>query len=222
MSILKVALSIAAMALLSACAVNRSEITIAPQTSTQPTGNLVAVVMEPVDARRFEVAPSSPGIPSLKESNQIGDKQITSRAVARKRNGYGAALGDVLLTPPQTVSSLIAGAVKAGLNDSGYRVLEANDPGYAAAPKINVRIVEFWTWVTPGFAQIKLDNVTELILEGNLPPLSTPATISLHETKGYGIILESDWGPFIDISLGKIRQQVNTIMVPRTAALAKD
>lgn len=222
MRILKVAISITAMALLSACAVNRSEIAIQPQTSTQPTGSLVAVVMEPVDARRFEVAPASPAIPSLKESNQIGDKQITSRALARKRNSYGAALGDVLLTPPQTVSSLIASAVKAGLNDSGYRVLDANDPGYAAAPKVNVRIVEFWTWVTPGFAQIKLDNVTELVLEGNLPPLSTPAAISLRETKGYGAIFESDWGPFIDSSLVKIREQVRTLMAPRTAALAKD
>ena len=68
-------------------------------------------------------------------------------------------------------------AVKAGLRDSGYRVLEPNDPDYASAPKVNLRIVEFWTWVTPGFAQIKLDNVTELVLEGNLSRLATPADI---------------------------------------------
>ena len=121
------------MALLSACAVNRTEITIPPQTSTQPAGG-VAVVVDTVDARRFEVAPSLPSIPSLKESSQINDKQITSRALARKRNGYGAALGDVLLAPPQTVASLVGAAVTAGLRDSGYRVLDASDPGYASAP----------------------------------------------------------------------------------------
>ncbi len=222
MRILKVALSIAAMALLSACAVTRSEIAITPQSSTQPAGSLVAVVVAPVDARLFEVAPTSPSIPSLKNSSEIGNKQITSRALGRKRGGFGAAMGDVLLDPPQTVSSLVANAVKAGLNDSGYRVLEANDPDYASAPRVNVRIIQFWTWVTPGFAQIKLDNATELVLEGNLPPLRTPGTISFSETKGYGIILESDWGPFINIALGKVRAQVSTIMAPRTAALAKD
>lgn len=222
MNVLRTALAITAMALLSACAVNRSEITIAPQTSTQPASGLVAVVMEPVDARRFEAAPALPSIPSLKESNQIGDKQITSRAVGRKRNGYGAALGDVLLLPPQTVSSLVGGAVKAGLNDAGYRVLEPNDPEYAAAPKVNVRILEFWTWVTPGFAQIKLDSAVDLVLEGTLPQLRNPGTITFGDSKGYGIILESDWGPFINTSLTKVREQVRTIMAPRVSALGRD
>ena len=43
--------------------------------------------------------------------------------------------------------------VTAGLRDSGYRVLEPNDPGYASAAKVNVRIVEFW----PRTAALKQD-----------------------------------------------------------------
>ena len=148
--------------------------------------------------------------------------QITSRALARKRNGYGAALGDVLLAPPQTAAALVGAAVTAGLRDSGYRVLEPNDPGYASAAKVNVRIVEFWSWVTPGFAQIKLDNATQLVLEGNLPTLATPVTISVRDTKGYGAIFESDWGPFIASILAKVRERVRTAMAPRTAALKQD
>jgi len=221
MALVRAALTIAAMALLSACAANRSEITIPPQASTQPANGVVAVVVDPVDARKFEVAPAMPSIPSLKESSQIGDAQITSRALARKRNTYGAAMGDVLVAPPQTASSLVGGAVKAGLRDSGYRILEPNDPGYASAPKVNVRIVEFWTWVTPGFAQIRLDNATELVLEGSLPPLAIPVAISVRDTKGYGAIFDSDWGAFIGSALAKVRQQVSTIMASRTAAAPK-
>jgi hypothetical protein len=217
MALIRAPLAIAAMALLAACAVNRTEITIPPPASTQPAGGVVAVVVDPVDARKFEVAPATPSIPSLKDASQIGDVQITSRALARKRNTYGAAMGDVLLAPPQTVSSLVGGAVKAGLRDSGYRILEPNDPGYDSAPKVNVRIVEFWTWVTPGWS-IKLDNVTELVLEGNLPRLATPVAISVRETKGYGAIFESDWGPFIANALAKVRERVATIMASRTAA----
>jgi hypothetical protein len=216
-ALIRTAFTIAAMALLSACAVSRSEITIPPEASTQPA-NGVAVVVSPMDARRFEAAPATPSIPSLKEPSQINDTQITSRALARKRNGYGAALGDVLLAPPQTVASLVGDAVTAGLRDSGYRVLEPNDPSYASAPKVNVRIVEFWSWVTPGFAQIKLDNVTQLVLDGNLPALATPVTISVRDTKGYGAIFESDWGLFIASALAKVREQVRTAMAPRTAA----
>src|SRR5262245_59474986 len=221
MALIRAALAVAALALLSACAVNRTEIIIPPQTSTQPAAGPVAVVMAPVDARKFETAPTTPSIPSLKEPSQIGNVDITSRALARKRNGYGAALGDVLLTAPQTASSIVGDAVKAGLRDGGYRVLEANDPGYAEAPKVNVRIVEFWTWVTPGFAQIKLDNVTELVLDGNLPRLATPVTISVRETKGYTAIFESDWAPFISSILAKIREQVSSTMATRTSEAPK-
>lgn len=203
---------------LSACALSRSEIDVPYQSSTQPeTGAAVTVVA--VDARRFEAAPADPSTPSLKESSQIADPQITSRAVARKRNAYGNALGDVLLMPPKTAASLVSDAVKAGLRDSGYRVLEPADAGYAAASKINVHIAEFWTWVTPGFAAIKLDSVANLTIEGDLPPIRTPATVSVRDTKGYAAIFESDWGPFIGATLVKIREQVRSIMSPRTAAL---
>ena len=118
------------------------------------------------------------------------------------------ALGDVLLVPPQTAASLVGAAVTAGLRDSGYRVLEPNDPGYASAAKVNVRIVEFWSWVTPGFAQIKLDNVTQLVLDGNVPALAAPVTISVRDTKGYGAIFESDWGVFVASILAQVRELV--------------
>ena len=65
-ALIRTAFTIAAMALLSACAVSRSEITIPPEASTQPA-NGVAVVVSPTDARKFEAAPASPSIPSLKE-----------------------------------------------------------------------------------------------------------------------------------------------------------
>jgi hypothetical protein len=85
-----------------------------------------------------------------------------------------------------------------------------------------VQIAQFWTWVTPGFAQIKLDNVTDLTLQGNLATFATPVTISLAETKGYGAIFESDWGPFIAGVLTKVRERVRTAAAPRTAALVRD
>ncbi|CAN5797479.1 hypothetical protein BH11PSE3_BH11PSE3_22170 [soil metagenome] len=217
MAWMRTVLAIAAMALTSACAVSRSEITVAPPVSTQPAGG-VAVVVAPIDARQFEVAPAAPSIPSLKEPAQITDKQITSRAVARKRNGYGMALGDVLLAPPQTVASLVGTAVTAGLRDSGYRVLEPSDPEYASAPKVNMKIVQFWTWVQPGFAQIRLDSVTQLVLDGNLPALFAPVTVSVNDNKGYGAIFESDWAPFIAGTLTKVREQVRTALAPRIAA----
>jgi len=204
---------------LSACAVTRSEIAVPTQSAKQPDSGAVVVVTPPVDARRFEAAPESPSTPSLKMADQIHDPQITSRALARKRNGYGMAMGDVLLNPPQTASTLVGHAVKAGLRDAGHRVVDANDPAAASAPRVNVRIEEFWTWITPGFAQIKLDNGTNLTLDGTLPGLSPGAKFNVHESKGYFAITESEWAPFIDSALAKVREQVRTLVSPKTAAL---
>jgi len=209
----------ACLSALSACAISRSEVVVPTQAGKQPETGTAVVLMPPVDARKFEAAPSNPSIPSLKEATQINDPQITTRALGRKRNTYGMAMGDVLLNPPQSASSLVGDAVKAGLRDGGYRVVEANDPAYAAAPQINVRINEFWTWVTPGFSSIKLDNRTNLSLDGNLPGLPSPATVEVHETKGYFAITESEWAPFIDTALAKVREKVRLLVTPKTAAL---
>lgn len=212
-------LALMCLSALSACAVTRSEVAIPSQSSPQPEMGAAVALLPPVDARHFEAAPKIPSIPSLKEPAQINDTEITARAVGRKRNGYGMAMGDVLLTPPQTASTLVGDAVKAGLRDSGYRVVEPNDPAFASAPKISVRINEFWTWITPGFGSIKLDNVTKLTIEGSLPALSSPQDVEVHEQKGYFAITESAWAPFIDVALGHIREKVRALLSPKTAGL---
>jgi len=205
---------------LSACAVTRSEVAVPSQSSTQAESGMAVVLVPPVDARRFEAAPTDPSVPSLKMADQITNPEITSRALGRKRNGYGMAMGDVLLNPPQTASTLVGDAVKAGLRDSGFRVVDAADPAYATAPKVNVRIGEFWTWITPGFGSIKLDNKTTLVIDGNLPGLSPPQTVEVHETKGYFVITESEWAPFIDSALAKVRERVHLLSSPKTASAA--
>ncbi len=218
------ALSITAMALLSACAVNRSEIAIAAADGARNRRrSLVAVVWSPSTrgasrshrprrrSRRSRSRTRSatsrsrraPGAQAERLRRRLGRRPAgaaaANRVFAHRQRGEGR---------PERLRLSRPRCERSGLR--------------ARAPKVNVRIVEFWTWVTPGFAQIKLDNVTELVLEGNLPPLSTPAAISLRETKGYGTSSESDWGPFIEQRRAKVREQVRTLMAPRTAALAKD
>jgi hypothetical protein len=210
-----VAIAAACMLALSACAATRSEVAVPTQSAKQPESGTAVVVLPPVDARRFEAAPTDPSTPSLKFAEQINDPQITSRAFGRKRNGYGMAWGDVLLNPPQTASSLVGDAVKAGLRDAGYRVVEANDAAASTAPRINVRIDGFWVWI----GALRLNNRVKFEMSGNLPSLATPATVDVHEAKTYAVITESTWGPFIDTALVKAREQVRALMAPKTAVL---
>ncbi len=106
--IAKICVAFICLSSLSACAASRSEVAIPGQSSAQQETGVAVVLLPPVDARRFEAAPKVPSIPSLKEPTQITDIQITARAVGRKRNGYGMAMGDVLLTPPQTALGFAA------------------------------------------------------------------------------------------------------------------
>ncbi|WP_336605487.1 hypothetical protein [Stutzerimonas stutzeri] len=68
------------------------------------------MVITTIDERTFESKPRSAGIPSLK-GGEINDTSITERAFARKRNGFGKALGDVVLPSGRTDSQLVGSVV---------------------------------------------------------------------------------------------------------------
>ncbi len=53
--------------------------------------------MKVEDDRKFQDKPASADIPSLKGEQSNATVEEKARAVARKRNGYGKALGDILL-----------------------------------------------------------------------------------------------------------------------------
>lgn len=215
-SLAKFSLAAIMVATLGACALTRSEVAVAQNVAPDPAAGTVVVIASVLDQREFEAAPAYPSTPSLKEQSQLGDKQITARAIGRKRNTFGAALGDVLLAPPQTVASLVGDAVKSGLRDAGYRVVDDGDPANARTPRVTVRVVEFWNWVTPG-GSIKLDHASRIVLEGGLPALRQPVVVTTEGREGYFAISESVWAPFVLQRLNELRQKVRDAVAPKTS-----
>ena len=108
------------------------------------------------DSRKFELKPNSAAIPSLKDG-QINNDAITSRAIARKRNAFGKAMGDILLPEGRRVEDLAKEAVQEALKKKGYSIAERNTPEYAKAVPVEVDIRQFWSWGTPGFWAFKLE-----------------------------------------------------------------
>jgi hypothetical protein len=88
--------------ILAGCATSRSEIRLsspAPAATPQATTTDRAVVIRSVhDERVFEQAPDDPSTPSLgfEGASQASD-DLKARAVGRKRNSFGKAMGDILL-----------------------------------------------------------------------------------------------------------------------------
>lgn len=141
--------------LISGCATNVSEITVSlpspPQMSHQESDRTFFIVSV-TDERIFDPAPSDPSVPSL-DLNRY-DK---ARAIGRKRNSWGKAMGGFLLKPGQTVELLTEEVIERAARDNGYTVLNSADQIKPNTVKAEVKIKQFWTWMNPGFFTIKLN-----------------------------------------------------------------
>jgi hypothetical protein len=127
------------------------------------------------DKRVFEAAPRTPPVPSLK-GKEIADKTITSRAIARKRNSFGKALGDILLPEGRTVEDLVREALTISFRDAGYCVLDGTTPSGDVVP-IEADIEQFWAWFTPGFWAVSLEFESKVNIKGNVSPFNDGETV---------------------------------------------
>lgn len=160
------------------CATNRGILDVRVNAPANPAGPRAVAIVRVTDCRVFEAAPRSASVPSLK-GREIGDKAITARAIARKRNGYGQAIGDILLPPGRTVEDVVREALVKAFRESGYRVIDAaavpTEPG--GAVPIEADITQFWTWVTPGFWAMSLEFEAQVKVTGDLPSCREGETV---------------------------------------------
>src|SRR5262245_28773335 len=161
-------LTIAAMALtLSGCAASRSTFDLSVAQGEHSDAKAYVKLLQVTDQRLYEVNPRDPSIPSLGDATQINDQAITSRALARKRNGWGMALSDILLPEGRTVEQVVREAVTKALADKGYTVVEPGDVHYPTASPLKVDIQKFWSWMTPGFFTISLEFESTLTMQSD-------------------------------------------------------
>lgn len=171
------------LALLGGCILSsrgymRLDVPRSSATVTMPTGKTVAIDVVQ-DARKFEESPHDPSVPSLKKGDKYKlDAEQRKRAIARKRNTYGLALGDILLENGQTVETLTRSLVADGFARHGYQVLAPNAAPPADAVHVDVVIDEFWAWYTPGF--------WAGYVEGKIHTLIRTGTAVQLDVHGYG------------------------------------
>ena len=72
--------------------------------SAQQSNSKTAVIKIIEDKRVFEEKPKQANIPSLKGGLQKATAADKAKAIARKRNGYGKAMGDIFLRDETVVS----------------------------------------------------------------------------------------------------------------------
>lgn len=211
-------LAILALVMVTGCATSRSVLTVdsAPSYNTANPTEGVAIKLMTADARQFQMKPPSPDIPSLKDGD-ISNQATTSRAIARKRNGYGKALGDVLLPEGQTVAALAEGAIAASFRQAGYRVLHTGDAGFDKAVIVDAQIRQYWSWVTIGFWAGTMHCRAEVTVTAPLPGLSSGITVESLAEKSVQAAFESDWQDIASQGLTKLTSDLASRLPRQTA-----
>jgi hypothetical protein len=208
---------VVALVALSGCATTRSQIHVnappdAEQSSAPTDGARTVLIRAVTDDREFAEAPSDPSTPSLGSGGASNaPAEIKARAVGRKRNGFGQAMGDVLLGEGETVVGLTRDSVATGLRHAGYRVATdasaASDP--ASAPLVlDVHIKKFWAWLQPGFwaVTVHADIATDLQFEGT----GAPVVVSVPTQEGHQIVTDNVWIDAVNKALKEYVAQVTT------------
>lgn len=190
-----------ALSLLGGCATSRSILDVqVPVGQVGATTGKQVVVNLAKDKRQFQVNPSSQAIPSLDPSEDVSDA-VKVRAVGRKRNAYGKALGDMLLKDGQSVETLVSQSIKQAFEESGYKVVSDKAQIDKDTYVVDADIEKFWTYFTPGFWSITLSSEIATELSIRAPDGSTKQSVFVKAEDGYQVATDGNWIQIINKAL---------------------
>ncbi|MCV4264195.1 YajG family lipoprotein [Pseudomonas capsici] len=193
---------LAVLGVLTGCATGRSQVDVnfSPTDALQKTApaNGKKVLISTIDDRVFKVDPRSSEAPSLK-GDEVANKSLTERGIGRKRNGYGQGLGDVVLPSGRTVPQLVSQAVSAAYKSAGYEVVTDKSANDVTA--VNVHIVEFWSWFSPGILSVTISNKAFLRVETAGAP---DIDVLTRTSDNVQVVTDSDWKAITESGLKNI------------------
>ncbi len=153
------------------------------------------------DSRVFELKPPQPSTPSLKDG-QITNSDLKARAIARKRNTWGKALGDIVLPEDRTVMDVVRENVTSALRNSGYQVV---DTPTEDAVSMDIDIKKFWAWFTPGFWALKIEFQSELEFSTQLEGLASDAVVEGYAHQRHQAASTGAWLQTIGVGMDDLR-----------------
>ncbi|MBF0384407.1 MAG: flagellar biosynthesis protein [Candidatus Omnitrophica bacterium] len=177
------------------CATNRGflGIDVPAGSLTVPNGKQV-YIRSITDNRQFQDKPSTPDIPSLGfDSLKEATADIKNRAMARKRNSYGKAMGDILLEEGQSVQGVIYQATRNSLFSLGYAVVSKEEEARPDAIILDISIDKFWGWLEPGFWAISLKSEITTTNTITMPKQDSPILIKATAKNTCQVGSEANW-----------------------------
>ncbi len=199
-------------ALLGGCATSRSVLDIpspVDKSRAESAADKEVLVVAVNDKRIFQENPSSPEIASLSPYEDQSEK-TRSRAVGRKRNSFGKALGDILLKEEQSVETLTAESIQQAFAEKGYRVLKDKTQATTKTWRVNADVEKFWSWMNPGFAAITLSTEISTTIDIQSPEEKSTQTVSVKASDYFQTGMEGNWVEVINKALRLYIDQLKT------------
>ncbi|MEM5346150.1 flagellar biosynthesis protein [Paraburkholderia azotifigens] len=200
-----------AASILAGCAVGRTTVDVSALQGMNPATGKYVRIDSAQDKRTFTVAPPSADMASLDPAEDSSDAS-KARAIGRKRNGYGKALGDVVLPEGKTVSGLVESALTTGFQQAGYVVVKQGDPNFDSAAPVTAQIVDFWAWFQPGFWSVTTNQKSEVKLSGDVGALHGAQTLKTRVSESKQVVTSSDWQEIVEKGLAAIAQQTKDLI----------
>ena len=205
----------------SGCASNRGYMHLDVPKANKPENAINQVYIRSItDARVFEEKPATADIPSLGFGGlkKADAASVKSHAIARKRNGYGKAMGDILLEEQQTVPNLVYDMLKTSLYLLGYDV--TNDPAQAKVDAIQfeVSVDKFWGWLTPGFWTLATSNEIMTTVQIGSAGSRAPVVIAGKEVNHCQVADTRNWQKTFRLGMQKYIEDAQKKLEPELKA----
>jgi hypothetical protein len=163
----------------SGCATNRGVLDVKIDVPENPVSDKAVSIVRVTDIRQFEVAPRDASVPSLR-GDGTNDPALKARAIARKRNGYGKALGDIVLPEGRSIEDLAREALTKAFIEAGYKVIDDGSTYEGKIIPIEADIEQFWSWFTPGFWSVALQFEAKIKIKGDIMHFEEGETVRGH------------------------------------------
>ncbi|TJZ77588.1 hypothetical protein [Chitiniphilus eburneus] len=200
--------ALALLVLLTGCATSRSVVSIpAGEIKPAQVANGKTVYFASLtDARVFEAKPKEPNIPSL-DPSESQSAEIQARAIARKRNGYGKALGDILLPADETAPALVRKSLEKAFVEQGYTVI--TDPTQVKPDTfvVDVAVTKMWAWMNPGFMALTLSAEVATDLKIKQAEQARSESLAVKESAQFQTGMESNWVEVVQKALAAFTEQ---------------
>jgi len=163
-----------------------------------------------MDDRVFEAKPKEASIPSL-DPSESDTPDIRAHAIGRKRNGFGKALGDMLLEPDVTIPNLVKLSLEKSLREKGYTVVRKKEDVKSDTYVMDVKIKKFWSWMNPGAFAITISTEisTDLTMKNESEIALRDKNIYVKESDHFQTGMQENWVSVIKMAIDSYSSEVS-------------